>query len=127
VGEPLLTLADVAGRLRTHPKTLRRKLPGLMAIHPFLRVRKLGRSILFTEHDYKLTVEAIEWQSRSAGAANTGTRAASSGSGRKSSTSPSSAQDKTRELVQGMLPKSKRGGSGKNTLKVLPGGRAASR
>lgn len=121
----LLTLADVAQRLGCHPKTLRRLLPSLMEHMPSLRARKLGRTILFTEYDYTLTVEAMAWRSQSASAAKSGTRGARSGSVRTSSPSQNSAQDETRKLAHQMLQTAKGGGSRKSTLTVLRGGRAA--
>lgn len=61
-GGSLLTLADVAGRLRCHPKTLLRALPELCAREPQLQLRKIGRSLCFNEADYQTLLEAMAWR-----------------------------------------------------------------
>lgn len=63
----------VAARLHCHPKTLRRRLLELMASHPGLCVRKLGRSIRFTERDFGILIEALKWRSASADVAKSTT------------------------------------------------------
>jgi len=60
MADALLTLDQVAGRLHKHPKTLRKLLPDLMDRMPALRARKLGRTLMFTEHDFEDLVQAIE-------------------------------------------------------------------
>ena len=123
--DALLSLDQVAERLGRHPKTLRRMLPELMARAPALHARKLGRSILFTEQDYALILEALKWRSVSASAAKSGTRAARSASAGKPSTSESSAQERLRALLQSKQQSGKPAASRRTTLTVLPGGRAA--
>ncbi len=100
--ENLLTRAEVAGRLQMSERTLRRLLPDAMAANPALRPIQAGRTMLFTERDYAMLIEGLRCRSPSASAARSGTRAAPSASARTPSWSPSSAQDRVRELARKM-------------------------
>lgn len=122
VSEPLLTRAEVAARLRVSERTLRRLLPDVLAATPALRPVKAGRTMLFTERDYALLLEGLRCPSPSDCAAKSGTRAAPSAAARTPSRSPSSAQDRVRELARKMSLTAKQRASATRTLKVLPGG-----
>jgi hypothetical protein len=99
----LLPLAEVARRLTVHPKTLRRLLPALMEREPRLKARKIGRSLMFTEADYDVLVEAMAWRPPAPA------RLARVGSIRSRSTEPApTAQEALRERLKQELAERKR-------------------
>ena len=92
----LLTKHDVAARLHISERTVRRLLPTVAGLRPI----KAGRTMLFSERDYATIEEALRSPLAYASAAKSGTPAAPSVSRRKSSPSPSSAQERIRELTR---------------------------
>lgn len=118
----LLTKHDVAARLHISERTVRRLLPSVSGLRPI----KAGRTILFSERDYATIEEALRSPLAYANAAKSGTPAVPSVSRRKSSSSPSSAQERILELTQKPLRASGKRKSGPTSLTVLPGGRGAS-
>lgn len=121
---PISVLAEM---LLCSEKTARRRLSDAMAADPGLHVIRRGRTILFTEQQLQRVVRALEWRSTSANVARSTTLAARSASGGRSSTSPSSAQERVRALTQKLSRAQKKPSSARSGLTVLPGGRDASR
>ena len=121
-GRQLLTKHDVAARLQISERTVRRLLPSVSGLRPI----KAGRTMLFSERDYATIEEALRSPLAYASAAKSGTLAAPSVSAPKSSQSPSSAQERVRELTRKSSPANEKPRSGRSSLTVLPGGRNAS-
>ena len=118
------TRAEVAQALGISERTLKRRLPGLMARHPNLRVSRIGRTVAFTPAQLRALMEAMEWRCPNASEAPSGTRAARSASAAKPSKSGNSAQDAVREQMLKLLGPKKRPVSGASNLRVMQGGRA---
>ena len=96
MADALLTLDELAKRLRVSPRTLRRHLPALQDREPGLRRRKLGRLVLFTEGDFLMLLEAMACQPSSC-ASMARTRTVSVV---KANRAALSAQDRVREMVR---------------------------
>lgn len=126
--ETLADLARLLGAVDGKPvsrRTAGRYLERAMRKDPDIYVwRGKHGTPLFPPGMLDRTMEALKWRSLSADAAQSGTRAAPSGSGARSSRSQSSAQDAVAALTQKLLPQPRKPASGKNALKVMPGGRA---
>jgi hypothetical protein len=93
---PDLTRAQVAEKFGVSERTLRRLLPSI----PDLRCNRVGRKITFSPADVAMIEEAMRWPYITGAAAKSGTPAAVFASGRKPSSSPSSAQARVRELTR---------------------------
>jgi hypothetical protein len=91
-----LTRAEVAAKLGVSERTLRRLLPRV----PNLRCTRIGRKITFTPADVALIREALRCPYTTGAAAKSGMRGVGSASGRKPSSSPSSAQERVRALTR---------------------------
>lgn len=114
-------LAALAEALRCSEKTARRRLDDAMARDPGLRVVRRGRTILMTPDQIQRTIKALEWRSTSASAATSTTRAAPYASGRRSSPSASSAQERALEQLRKHMRPTKRPASAMSTTKATPG------
>jgi hypothetical protein len=118
------TRAEVAQALGISERTLKRRLPGLMARHPNLRVSRIGRTVAFTPAQLRALMEAMEWRCPTASEAPSGTRAARSASDGKPSKLGNSAQDAVREQMLKLLGPTKKPAFAATSLKVMQGGRA---
>ena len=92
-----LTLAEVAANLKVSVKTLRRALARSDVI---VTCVKVGRTRLFRPADVAAIERALECHFTTGDAAKSGIATDRSGSGRKRSELPSSAQDSARSLLQ---------------------------
>lgn len=125
---PHQTLADLAARWQCSPRTASREVARLRALMPAGWAPMVrGRTMLFNQQDIELLERAIRCRSMSAGGATgSGTRAGRSARAKPRPSWPNSAQDAVRALRRTPSRRGATQSSGATSLRVLPGGRAAS-